>query len=180
MKSNYIFIFAFLITLFACKSTKISQSEIEAFETLVENKNYRIESDMAHPQVSNAMQQVLNSGILQGGSSANAISLIGNSNFLTVSGDSITSYLPYFGERQMNIDYSGEDSGIQLKGLLENYKAIKGKNNSYNISFGAKSRSESFKVFITLYPNLKSNLQINGSGRFPISYSGQVEALKIE
>ena len=163
----------------SCKSSKsqATDAQIKALARLVENKNYTIESDWAHPQVTNAMQQVLNSGILQPGSAANAINLIGNSNFLTVSGDSITSYLPYFGERQMNVEYGGGDSGIQLIGILEDYAVTKGKNYSYSISFNAKTKSESFRVNIILYPNLKSDMNLIGSGRFPISYTGRVESL---
>ena len=164
----------------SCKSSKskVTDAQIKALDILVENKNYTIESDWAHPLVTNAMQQVLNSGILGAGSSANAINLIGNSNFLTISGDSIKSYLPYFGERQMNVGYAGRDSGIQLQGLLENYTVEKGKNNSYTISFSAKGKTEKFRVNIVLFPNLKSDMQLIGNGRFPISYTGQVESLE--
>ncbi|WP_298555712.1 DUF4251 domain-containing protein [uncultured Algibacter sp.] len=156
---------------------KYTTSQLKTFETLIENKKFTIESDRAYPQVSNAMQQVLNSGILLPNSSAGSISLIGNSNFLTISGNSISSYLPYFGERQMNIDFSGRDSAIQLLGLMENYTVIKGKNHSISIKFDAKSKLESFKTYIILYPNLKADIQIVGATRSPISYSGKVELL---
>lgn len=182
MKPLAFFTFLIFIMTLSCKSSKtnVTDAQIKALEILVENKSYTIESDWANPRVTYAMQQVLNSGILQPGSSSSAISLIGNSNFLTISGDSITSYLPYFGERQMNVAYGGGDSAIQFKGLLENYLVKKGKNNSYNISFNAKSKSENFQVNITLFPNLKSDMNLIGNGRFPISYNGHVKSLETE
>lgn len=181
MKPVIFLMLTILMFTISCKSSKskATSAQIKALETLVENKNYSIESDWANPQFSNAMQQVLNSGLLQPGNSAGAINLIGNPNFLTISGDSITSYLPYFGERQMNIGY-GRDGAIELKGIMENYTAVKGKHNRYNISFDAKSKSENFNVIITLFPNTKSDIQLIGNGRFPISYTGHVKAIEKE
>lgn len=178
MNSNYLFICVFLITLSSCKPAEYTQNQITVFETLIKNKSYSIESNIAYPQVTNAMQQVLNSGILRPGNSASAISLIGNSNFLTVSRDSISSYLPYFGERRMNVGYNGSDSAIQLIGVLENYQVKRGKRQSYTISFNAKTKTESFVVIITLFPNLKSNLELIAIGRSSISYNGHVKALE--
>ncbi|MDG1730826.1 MAG: DUF4251 domain-containing protein [Algibacter sp.] len=182
MKAFYLYTIVFFLLFTSCKSLKnnTKDTQIRALNALVESKYYTIESNWANPQLTNAMQQVLNSGILQPGNSANAISLIGNSNFLTISGDSISSHLPYFGERQMHVDYGGGDSAIQLEGVLEDYTTKKGKHNRYNISFDAKSKSEYFTVNITLFPNLTSLIQITGSGRFPISYTGHVKSLKKE
>lgn len=152
--------------------TRATDAEIEALNILIKNKQFTIESDWAYPQVTNAMQQVLNSGLLQPGSSAGSISLVGNTNFLTVSGDSISSYLPYFGERQMQVDYGGTDSGIQFSGLMKDYKTVKNKDQSFDITFNAKSNNENFNVYIKIYPSLNTDMTLNSSSRFPIRYSG--------
>ena len=159
MTSKYLISVVVFITFFSCKSasSKVTDEQVKALEVLVEKKNFNIESNWAHPQTTMAMQQVLNAGLLQTGSSPGAINLIGNSNFLTISGDSISSYLPYFGERQMNVGYGGTDSAIQLKGAIKNYTVTKEKNHSYTISLDAKSNKEHFKIIIKLFPNLKSN-----------------------
>jgi len=170
------------LSLWSCKSTKNSatDAEIKALKDLVYSKHFTVESDWANPQVTNATQQVLNSGVLQPGSHAGGINLIGNSNFLTISGDSITSYLPYFGERQMNVGYGGNDSAIALKGLLENYSVEEKKNNSYLITFNAKTKSETFQVFLTLFSNLNSDMRLNSNSRLSIAYRGTVVPLKKE
>lgn len=177
MKLVYLLIGLFIVSTISCKSSKqaISQAQIDAFNKMVNTKEFRIESDWAYPQVTNAMQQVLNSNLLQPGSASGNISLIGNSNYLRISGDSIISYLPYFGERQMNVAYGGGDSAIEFKGLVENYKAERNNDNSYTINFEAKSNSENFNVYIKLYPNLTSDMTLNSASRFPIRYSGNVE-----
>lgn len=178
MRSVYFFI-GIVIIMLSCKAPKsvANQEEIDFLKTIVKKQMFTIESIWAYPQVTNAMQQVFNSGLMQPGSNAGAISLIGNSNFLTISGDSISSYLPYFGERQMQVAYNGDDSAIQFSGVLDSYKAIKNKDNSYSISFQATSNSESFRVSIRLYPNLKTDMTFNGNSRFPISYSGSLEPI---
>ncbi|WJJ95409.1 DUF4251 domain-containing protein [Algibacter luteus] len=178
MKNYWLVICAFLVLAFSCKSSKskFTDAEINALETLIESKHYTIESDWANPQVTYAMQQVLNSGLMQRGSSPNAISLIGNPNHLTIKNDSVTSYLPYFGERQMGAAY-GDSGAIELQGLIENYEVSKGKRNNYIVKFDAKSKTERFNVIILIFPNLKSALRIQSSSRFPIAYSGRVEAI---
>ncbi len=176
MKSIYLLIGVFIMLTISCKSSKatISPTELDAFNTMVTNKQFRIESNWARPQVTTAMQQVLSSGILQPGSSAGSINLTGNYNFLRISGDSITSYLPYFGERQMNVAYGGGDSAIEFNGLIKNYQAVKNKDNSFDINLEAKSNTENFNVFIKLFPNLNSAMTLRGTSRFLIQYTGAV------
>ena len=176
MKSIYLLIGLFIMTTSSCKSSKstMSQVDLDAFYTMVSNKQFRIESNWAQPQVTTAMLQVLSSGILQPGSSAGSINLTGNYNFLRISGDSITSYLPYFGERQMNVAYGGGDNAIEFNGLIKNYRAEQNKDNSYDINLEAKSNTENFKVFIKLFSNLNSTMTLQGMSRFSIQYTGAV------
>lgn len=176
MKSFYILVTIASLFFISCSSSKTNTTaeEIAALEIIIKNKNFEIESNWAYPQNSRATQQVLNSGLLQPGSSSSAVNLIGNSNFLRISGDSIKSYLPYYGERQMQVNYGGGDSAIQFDGLLEDYSVIKNKNNSYTISFQAKSKSEGFNCNIIIFPNLQSTIIFNGTSRSPISYTGIV------
>lgn len=178
MKFIYLIIVVVFITSFSCKSasSKVTDEQIKALEVLVENRDFTIESNWAHPQATAATQRVLNSGLLPAGYSSGAINLIGNSNFLTISADSITSYLPYFGERQMKVGYGGSGSAIQLKGVVENYTVSKGKRDSYTISCVAKSKFERFTITIKLFPNLKSYITLTSATRNSISYSGEVKS----
>ncbi|WP_170251788.1 DUF4251 domain-containing protein [Aquimarina intermedia] len=169
-----LFLIGICIILLSCKSSKSTAAQIETLDDIIQSQKFTIESTWAYPQLTNAVQQVLNSGLMLPGNTANSISLIGNSNFLTISGDSISSFLPYYGERQMQIDYSGRDNAIQLNGTINAYQATKNKDNSYSINFEAKNNSENFQVFLKLYPNLKANLILNGNSRFPIRYSGNL------
>lgn len=181
MKPYQIIIVLCFLIVSSCASHKslISQEVMVAFDALVKSRQFEITSDMLYPQNSMALQNVLNTMVLQGGNNANAISLIGNSNFLKISGDSITSYLPFYGERFMNVDYGGSDSSIELKGLLKNYQLEQHKDKSYTISFDAQSKKEGFSVFIRLYPNMRSEIYVSGISRSPIRYSGLFKSTAI-
>jgi len=168
---------AFMILSCGSSKSMVTQDQLEAFDKMVESKQFRIESEWAYPQVTQAVQQVLNSGLRPIGSTAGSINLIGNPNFLTISKDSITSYLPYFGERQMNVEYGGRDNAIQFVDTLEDYKVEKVKENSYQITFKAKTKSESFDVYIKLNPNSTSNMVLNSTSRRAIRYTGKVMAV---
>ncbi|WP_338360170.1 DUF4251 domain-containing protein [Yeosuana marina] len=180
MKSKYLIICILMVTVLSCSSSKspITEAQIKALDSIMAKPDFSIKSDWAYPQATLAMQQIANSGLLGSGNVANAINLIGNYNFLTISGDSISSHLPYYGERQMHVDYNGGDSAIEFKGLVENYKALKNKNKSYTITFSAKSKSETFNTTLTIFPNLKANILLSGSSRNSIRYSGTVSKAK--
>lgn len=176
MKSVYFIIGLVVLTLCACGTSKYKATaeEMAALESLINKRSFKVSSDWANPTNTMAMQQVLNSGILQPGNNAGAISLTGNSNFLTISGDSISSFLPYYGERQMQVDYNGGDSAIQFEGILEDYKVVKNKNGSYTMSFQATSKSERYNGIITIFPNLRTDMVLSGASRFSIRYSGVI------
>ena len=179
MKASYLFVALSILIVVSCKSQKeqFTQVELDAFDNLVRSQQFRIESDWAYPLTTVAMQRLLNSGILSPGSAGGSISLVGNTNFLKIYGDSISSYLPYFGERQMLVDYGGGNSSIEFKGLTENYKTVKNKNHSYTITFEARSNTEKFDVTIKLMPNLKSDIFLSSASRNAIRYSGEVERI---
>lgn len=178
MKSLYIILGLITISIFSCSSSKSSATpaEMEALTSLIEKRDFRIECDRAYPTTTIAMQKAAR--LLPAGNSASSINLAGNGDFLTISGDSITSFLPYFGERQMSAGYGGDDSAIQFKGKVENYKVVENKKNGFDISFEAKSNSENFKVNITLFSNLKSEIMLIGSSRSSIRYSGTVKSIE--
>ncbi len=161
--------------------TVSSIAQIQQLEELVTSKSFQIQSDWAMPLMTNSMNSISNAGLLPIGSTGNMISLIGNTNFLKMEGDTISAYLPYFGERQMGGGYSNNDNAIQFKGIPKNYEVMEDKKSgSKEISFNINNRTESFRVFITLSPNLSSNINVNSTERFSIRYRGEVEPILSE
>ncbi len=179
MKLNFKYVAVLIagITISCGSSSKTvsSQAKLQQLEELVNSRSFQIESDWAMPLMTNSMNSISNAGLLPIGSTGNMISLIGNNNFLKMEGDTISAYLPYFGERQMGGGYSNNDNAIQFKGIPRNYEVTEDKKTgSKEISFNINNRTESFRVFISLAPNMSSNINVNSTERFTIRYRGDV------
>ena len=170
----------FTLCIFSCASNKnqASSTEIAQLNKLVEEQAFEINSDWALPMTTNSLVSLQNAGFFPPGSSAGQINLIGNPNYFRIKGDSISSELPYYGEVQFSAGHYGGESGIELKGLIEDLTIEKNeKNKSYRFRFEASSEKENYKIYLTLFPNGRSTLRINGNNRFPIEYTGNYSQL---
>ncbi len=176
---NRIGIALLLLGIGACGSAPVSGLQPEQtmeVDRLVDNKTFRIESDWAQPLVTNSMAQI--GGLLPPGSTAGRINLIGNSNFFLMEGDSVSAYLPYYGERQAGGGF-GANGAIQFNGIPKGLEVKKDpKTQGYRMNFNINEKGENYSVTVQLYPNLKSHITVNSSQRFFIRYDGKVEALE--
>ncbi len=174
----------FLILCGACISCTVSKNtaettiQMEALDRLVVSKAFQIESNWANPLVTTSITSIANSGLLPPGSNVNTINLIGNSNYLRMYGDSISMNLPFFGERRLSGGYNSTEVSIAYHGKPDVIEIKKNdKKQVYEIQFSAKTDSDFHDIFITLSPNLVSNITINSNYRTTISYRGKVSKL---
>lgn len=177
---NSILAIALFILFFSCGSSKTESTPEQQIKLsqLVQSKDFEITSDMAYPQVRSGMNSMQDSGIIAPGNSISQIDLTGNTNYVKIVGDSIYAELPYYGERQMNVAYNGSDTFISIKGLVQDYSVKESlKDNSYNISFSARTKTELLQFEINIFQNLNTTMFVNGPTRFPIRYTGKVESL---
>ena len=140
---------------------------------------FEIESDWAQPQVTTAFAQL--GDLLPAGSNASNISLIGNSNYLQIKDSIVNAFLPYYGERRQGGAYGSGKTGIEFEGVPQDFKTNRGKKNSYEIRFNIKdknSRSENYTVYVQVFPNLSSSININSSHRTSISYRGRANIIE--
>uniref|UniRef100_UPI00404A5D9F DUF4251 domain-containing protein n=1 Tax=Gelidibacter sp. TaxID=2018083 RepID=UPI00404A5D9F len=175
--------------LISCSSTKTyTEQEQQAYQRLkdlVQTKQLKIQSNFARPMATTAFTQVANSGIFGPGNSATNIDIASNSNLLKIQGDSITGYFPFFGEQRFGGSYpSGNNQGIDFRGIPKDYKVTHNDvKHSVMINFKIDDQhrtNEHYNVFITVFPNKRSTIQINSTNRTSIEYSGSVQALKEE
>ena len=179
MKPKYVLLIIISYCLLSCGSAKsvATPEQIQALDLLVSGKSYKIELEVALPQVTTSLMAVQNSGLLTPGDNMGRISLLGNSNDVVIKNDHVTSNLSYYGERQMSSGYNGSDSNIEFDGPVENYKVLKKDDSSYRIKFNAVSKNENFDVTIYLFPSLKSEIVLNSAKRNSIRYEGRVIAI---
>lgn len=174
-----------LVLLMGCGSNrKYTEQENQAYQNLqnlVASKSLEIVSNSASPFASAAFSRVANSNILGPGNSANNIDLTTNANKLTIKGDSIQAYLPYFGEQNFGGGYNGNHSGIEFNEVPEDYNVVKDdKKHTVDIRFKIDDEhrsNEHYNVMITLYPNNRSTIRIQSTNRSSIEYTGRVSPL---
>ena len=186
MKTRKYITFLIVIFLaFGCASTNTGKAtdEGKALNDLITKNSFEIVAEWAQPRVTSEMASIANAGLLAPGNSINNINLIGNSNYLKVFKDSVSGYLPYFGERQMGGSYGGGTTAIQFEGAPKEYRVKKGKKHSYTIQFNIADKNnptENYTISIQLFKNLAASIDVTSSHRFSIRYRGKVSVIEGE
>jgi len=184
MIKRIIFLLSFTSLLLACGSANVvSEADEAVLQAMIDAKSFEIISQSASPQNTAAFNALANSGLLAPGNTAGLINLIGNTNYLKVQGDTISAYLPFFGERRMGGSYGTRGAGIEFEGVPSDYEVTIGKRNVREIRFSIRDKeqqSEQYQVRINIYPNLSANINVNSTHRTSIFYRGDASTNKKE
>ena len=174
------------IWIMGCSSSKEfteqDNQDYQQLQELVASKSFEIISTSAMPRASAAFSKVANSNILGPGNNASNIDITSNSNRLIVKGDSIRGHLPFFGEQNFGGGYGGNHTGIEFNDIPEDYKVnFNDKKHAVDIRFKISDKyrgNERYDMVITLYPNKRSTIRVQSTGRSSIEYSGRVSRLE--
>ncbi|MEO6347483.1 MAG: DUF4251 domain-containing protein [Aquaticitalea sp.] len=186
---KYVIYMVALVLITNCSGTKqFTEQENQAFaslKSLVASKKFKIESYKASALASAAFTQVVNSGLLGPGNNASWIDITSNSNYLTIKGDTISAFLPFYGEQHLGGSYPGSNhEGIEFNNAAEDYKVTENDaKHTVMVQFTIDDRYrniEHYNVFITLFPNNHSDIQVLSSSRSSMEFTGNVEVLKEE
>ncbi|MCK7590977.1 DUF4251 domain-containing protein [Subsaxibacter sp. CAU 1640] len=184
---KYAFYIVLMFMVVGCGNGKnYSAQEDEAFERLrqiIDDKKLEIKSYFARPMATTAFMQVANTNILGPGNTASSIDIASNSNGFKIDGDTISGYFPYYGEQRFGGSYPGTNhQGIEFKSVPKDYKvSVNESKHVVNVRFNIEDQfrsNETYDIFITLYPNKRSNIQINSSHRTPIEFTGTMKVLR--
>ncbi|TMU56578.1 DUF4251 domain-containing protein [Flagellimonas algicola] len=175
----------FIILLLGCgatnKTVQVSEADKLALQELVENGKLEFRAEWARPLLTNSMASIANSGLLAPGNTAGQINLLGNPAYLRVIGDSVSAYLPYYGERNMVTGYGNTNNAIQFDGLAKDLELIKDpKTQGYSLNFNVDNDTESYTVFAKIFPGMGGTINVNSTHRQTITYTGEVSALDEE
>lgn len=176
-------VFMFLM---GCGSNKtFTEQDSRAYQSLqdmVALKSFEIVSNTAMPIASASYNRIANSSILGPGNNAGNIDITSNSNKVTVKGDSVQGYLPFFGDQNFGGDYGGTNGGIQFDGIPENYKVVNNdKKHAVEVSFkidDSKRSNENYDITLTLYPNDRTYIRVASTSRSSIEYNGFVSKVE--
>ena len=170
-----------LLLMMSCSSSKLlteaQKQELQAWGT---EKAFEIESDWAKPMPTAAFNAVANTGILGLGNSAGSINILGNINYFKMKGDTITGYLPYYGERYMGGGYNN-NIAIEFNGIPRS-KEIKWNEQKQRaemrFSIYQKDNNELYDIFIMIFSNKTTRMDVNSSERSLITYEGKIKPLE--
>ncbi|WP_299391154.1 DUF4251 domain-containing protein [uncultured Gelidibacter sp.] len=186
MKNLFLFSALFLM-LMACGSSKefTAQDDLayQNLKDLVDSQSLVIISNSASPFASAAFSRVANSNILGPGNNANNIDITTNANKLTIKGDSIQGYLPYFGEQNFGSGgYGSNKTSIEFDDIPKDY-VVTHDDQKHAVEIRLKiddkyRNSEHYDMMITLYPNMKSIIRVQSTTRTSIEYTGRVSRLE--
>jgi hypothetical protein len=93
--------------------------------------------------------------------------------FLKLRGDSLISYLPYFG-RAYSAPINPEDAGYNFISTNFTYTVKAGKKNSYEVEIATKDKTNNINIILTAYDNGSADLRMNSADKQPISYNGYI------
>jgi hypothetical protein len=120
------------------------------------------------------------SDLLPTGSTVGNINIIGNTNYLQIKDSIVKAFLPFYGERRQGSAYRSDKMGIEFEGVPQDFKTNIGKKNSYEIRFKIKDKnysSESYMVYVQVFPSLSSSISVNSSHRSSISFRGRANII---
>lgn len=92
---------------------------------------------------------------------------------LRVKGDSVMSYLPYFG-RAYNIPYGG-GKGLNFSNVMSDFKITQPKRDKKHIEFNVKNDEDTYKFYIDVFDNGNASINVMPQQRESISFNGDVE-----
>ena len=180
MKKNWYYIVCAFSLLIGCKSAQNPEdlAQYEALEEWIESKNFEIESTWANPTVTFAVQSIANASLFPPGSNPGNISLIGNPNYFRVINDSLSIYLPYFGEREIGGAYNSQNQGIVFDGIPEQFEITKNPDKSeIKILVKCSKNLESYRMRLQIHANKNATINVNSNQRNTISYQGIIKKL---
>lgn len=92
--------------------------------------------------------------------------------FLRLSGDSLVSHLPYFGQAYSSAGIS--DGGYDFTSTDFEYTVSERKKGGWDITIKTKDLQQNAQLFLTIFQNGEASLQITSMSRQSISYSGSL------
>lgn len=163
MKSIRLFVLmgvAFLVggqSLFSQTKAEKKEQKAQEVKAMVEEQRFTISVDRALPM---------------GGRSVNLTSPYS----LELRGDSVVSYLPYFG-RAYSVPYGGGD-GMRFEKPITDYQVSYNKKGTAQIKFVTRSDDDTYRFNVDVHPSGSASISVTPTNRQSISYQGELREKK--
>lgn len=157
----YAALFAILsVSLLSCATSESTRAEKAARKAQLKkkiaedlsNRHFTIDIDRAYPES--------RSGVIN----------LTSPYSVTISGDTIISYLPFFG-RAYNVPYGG-GKGLNFTGRIRNYEKSVSKKGEQNVRIEVDSDEDNYLYFISIYGGGNASINVQPHQRSHISFTG--------
>ena len=93
---------------------------------------------------------------------------------LTLNGDTLVSYLPYFGTSYFAVPYGGGNP-LNFTSTISNYETTLLKRGEHLIRFTARNGEEIFNFSINIFDNGRASIFVLSRNRSDISFNGEMK-----
>lgn len=138
---------------FAQSKAERAEKEKQVVKELLESKQYIIEVDRAIPMSGRSRHLTTNYT-------------------LEIKGDSVNSYLPYFGQAY-SVPYGG-GKGLIFEAPVSDYRLSFNKKGVAQIHFKSKTDEDNFTYSIEVFPNGSTTINVAPVNRQSISFYGEL------
>ncbi|MDR2921425.1 MAG: DUF4251 domain-containing protein [Tannerella sp.] len=140
----------------SCSSSNVATKNEQAqiVKEKIDNKHYTIDVDRMLPMNGQSRQ-------------------LTSSYSLTIKGDTVKSYLPYFGQAY-NVPYGG-GQGLIFDAPITVYTLSFDNKGTANITFQTRSEDDSYRFNVQIFNNGSSTIQVTPNNRQSISYYGDMD-----
>jgi len=156
---NLLFLFVLTVagrSMMAQVSNNDKSEKEQSVETIIGAQHYTFKAQSVHPTRGRVVQL--------------------NSDYdLRVSGDTVTSYLPYFG-RAYSAPMDGRGGGIDFTSKQFEYNQKARKKGGWDITIKPRDVTDVRELFLTVFENGSASLRVSSNNRETISYNGYVAA----
>ncbi len=154
--------------------SSFAQTAEERTATMLKAKTYIFVATSAMPSNAYELSKVMSK--MQGGAQSGFINLNGDGYELTVTGDSVVSYLPYYG-RSYSAPINQNEGGVKFTSKQFTYKSTQRKKGNWDISITPKDVSESYRLTLNVAKGGNATLYLHSNNKQTISYNGYLKPL---
>lgn len=94
---------------------------------------------------------------------------------LQLKGDTVVSYLPYYGRVSSGMFGFGGDTGLNFTSKVEKYAVTHPKADLTRINFETRSKEDRYQYEVEVFTNGKASISVIGDGHQSINFDGEMK-----
>ncbi|MDR2473718.1 MAG: DUF4251 domain-containing protein [Tannerella sp.] len=156
MKRFFLYIALITTCLWSCSAPKNIAVTRSLVIQIIQSRDYTVEADYMSPMRSEGARH------------------LSASYSLAIHGDTLVSYLPYYGEAFGNIPYGG-GNGLNFTAEILEYNCSFDDKGTALIEIKVRNENINYKYLTQIFGNGNASISINSDNRQPISFRGKLK-----